>query len=424
MQRTILAAALGLLAACAPETTAPVRVQALVYNGSAYVPQEVQLTTVSDIVRMEGAAAKIIGGARIRSDPNDPELQGALTEDALGNALIKSSGRPVTANFINHEGVLWPADFHTWNIVTAYFNFEKSFDYFRIVGNIPSAELSEPTLYYFPEFTLADVSTEPLKDNALFFAPVQAFMVLPFESLQKAPLAINSGIMAHEYAHIVFNKKVYGGRRLPEPIIVWGGGGAAPAANLIKALDEGLADYHAFGVTCTMATGCDPRFLRTSFDDKLTGDRDLSRNDRCMTFELREQLQTAPLGNFTGRGLEYQLGSIIASALYQAGGSPDGHKVLTRSLVSTPSSAYSDENPNNLGLAQLARLAMTDQNRFNLTSVSAVIIKHVPEGPYRTAVCNELIDHLQIPAAGVAELLSSGTCPPEAQGGNTCPKLP
>jgi hypothetical protein len=420
MPRIILAVALGLLAACAPDTAAPVRVQALVLtSGGSYAPQEVQLTTVSDVVRMEGAAAKIIGGARIRSDPNDPELQAARTEEALANALLKSSGRPVTASFIDHGGVLWPADFHTWNIVTAYYNFEKAFDYFRIVGNLPAAELNEPTLYYFPSFTLAEVSSEPLKDNALFFAPVQAFMLLPFDALQKAPLAINSGIMAHEYAHIVFNKKVYGGRRLPEPIVLWGNGGTTPGANLIKALDEGLADYHAFGATCEFPTGCDPRFLRTSFDDKLTGDRDLSKADRCMSFELREQLQTGSLGTFTGRGLEYQLGSILASALYQAGASePNGHKVLQRALIS----AYSDESATNPGLAQLVRLSLNDQSRFNLVSVSAVLINHVPEGPLRRAVCNELIDHLQVPAT---ELVGFGKpCPPEAQGGNTCPKLP
>lgn len=419
----ILIAALVLLAACAPpETQTPTRVQALVLstNGS-YVPQEVQLKTVSDIVRMEGTVAKMLGGVRIIADPQDPELQAAQRapnpEEAYANALTKAKGRPVTASYIDHDGVLWPADFHTWNVVTAYYNLEKAYDYFHTVGNLPNADFGEPVpVYYFAEFALKDVSPDPLKDNAIFFSPTHSFMVLPFDELQRAPLAINSGIMSHEYAHLIFNQKVYGGAKLPFTIVEWGQQSSSPGANLMKALDEGLADYHGFGVTCTSATGCDPRFLRTSFDDGVTNTRDLSRSDRCMDFALRESLTLAGLSAFTGQGHEYRIGSILASALYQvAGQSPEQHKILQRAIIS----AYSDENPDNLGLRQLALLARADQSRFNLVSVSAVLIKHVTDLDMKTALCNELIDHLQVPANELA-----GVCPASAVGGTTCTRLP
>jgi hypothetical protein len=419
MHRTALIAALCLLCACEPVTPVPVKVRALVLSGNgSYVTQEVTLTTVSDPFRMEGTVATMIGGARIVSDSQDPELQAAQTEDQFAKALIKAEGRPVSANYIDQQGVLWPADFHTWNVVTAYYNLEKAHEYFNTVGNIPLADFGGPvTVYYFPDFILKDSNPEPLKDNALFFAPTQSFMVVPFDTLQKAPLSINSGIMSHEYGHLVFNKKVYGGRRLPDPIVLWGSLGASPGANLIKSLDEGFADLHGYGVTCESATGCDPRFLRTSFDDKLSNDRDLSKPDRCMDDFLREQLNTAPLASYSAQGLEYRLGSIIASALYKAGEGTGQRKVLLRALVS----AYSDETSSNQGLQQLVTLSINDQTRFNPVSVSSVIIKHITDTPLKTAVCNELIDHLQIPAA---QLVGPGLpCPPAAQGGNTCPKL-
>ncbi|MDY7229388.1 hypothetical protein [Hyalangium rubrum] len=419
MHRTLIVAALASLAACAPEPEAPVRVSALVLtNSGTYVPQEVQLTTVTNVVSMEGVVAKLVGGARIRSDSQDPELINAPTEEAFGNAMIKGGGRDVTASFITHDGVLWPADFHTWNMVTAYYNFEKAFDYFRTVGNIPLADFGDPiTVYYFPEFILADTSGEALKDNALYFPPVQAFMVLPFDELQRAPLAINAGIMAHEYSHLIFNKKVYGGRRLPEALIQWSGFAASPGANLLKSLDEGLADYHGFGTTCDSPTGCDTRFLRTSFDDKFSNDRDLAKSDRCMDVFLRTSLNQDNLSTFGGAGREYVVGSILASALYQAGqaGGLAQHKTLQRALVS----AYSDTTPNNPGLAQLVNLTLGDQTNFNLISASAVIINHITDLPLKTAVCNEFIDHLAIPASAL-----STVCPPSAQGGNTCPRLP
>jgi hypothetical protein len=423
MHRTVIAAALVLLAACEPVPEQPVKVRALVLSGNgSYVTQDVTLTTITDIIRMEGTVAKLIGGARVVLDPNDPELQRAQTEDAFAQALIKASGRPVTANWIQKDGVLWPADFHTWNLATTYYNLEKAQEYFNTVGNVPRADFGEPaTVYYFPEFVLTQNSSEPIKDNALFFAPTQSFMVVPFDALQKAPLSINAGIMAHEYSHFVFNKKVYGGRRLPDPIVLWGNSSVSPGANLIKSLDEGLADYHGFGATCASATGCDPRFLRTSFDDKVSSDRDLAKADRCMDLFLREQLNQDSLGAYTGQGLEYKLGSILASALYQAGQAsndrPEQHKVLQRAIVA----AYSDETTNNPGLKQLITQALNDQTRFNLTSVAAVLVNHVTDIPLKTAVCNQLIDHLQIPAA---DLVNSGVCPATTQGGTTCPRLP
>ncbi|MFL5350182.1 MAG: hypothetical protein ACJ8AT_35860 [Hyalangium sp.] len=420
MHRTVLIAALVLLASCEPPTQNPVKIRALVLSGNgSFVTQEVTLTTLDDPFRMEGSVAKIIGGARIVSDSQDPELLAATTEEQVANAMIKSAGRPVTASYIEKDGVLWPADFHTWNIVTAYYNFEQAYTYFNTVGNIPSTDFGGPaTVYYFPEFVLKDTSPEPLQDNALFFAPTQSFMVVPFNELQKAPLAINSGIMSHEYSHRVFNKKVYDGSRLPFPIVVWGSGSASPGANLIKALDEGLADLHGYGVTCHTATGCDPRFLRTSFDDKLSNDRDLSKTDRCMDIFLRDQLNNAPLAQFSGQGLEYKLGSILASALYQAGEGTGQRDVLLRAIVAS----YSDETANNPGLKQLITLSQNDQTNFNLVSVSSVIINHITDKPLKTAVCNEIIDHLQVPAA---QLVGPGLpCPAAAQGGTTCPRLP
>jgi hypothetical protein len=92
--------------------------------------------------------------------------------------------------------------------------------------------------------------------------------------------------------------------------------------------------------------------------------------------------------------------------------------MLQRAIIS----AYSDETANNLGLKQLISLVGNNQGDFNLTSVSAVLINHVTDRDLKTALCNELIDHLQIPAAN---LVGPGLpCPAAAQGGNTCTRLP
>jgi len=427
MLRTVIAAtaALGLAAGCAPDSTAPVKVSALVLSSNGqYVPQEVELKTISDIVGIKGTVADFQGGARIVIDSRDPDLNNATTPEGYANALLKNAGRDVSASYISQDGVLWPADFHTWNMVTAYYSMERAYDYFRVVGNIPAADFKEPvTTYYFPEFVLADLDKDPLSDNAMYFSVLESFLVLPFDKLQRAPLAINAGVIAHEYAHRIFNLKAYGGRQFPEALTTWQAAGASPGANILKSFDEGLADYHAYGTTCQTTQGgkgCDTRFFSTSFHGNLFGqvteDRDLARVDRCMDLSLLSQLYNQNLSEFSGN--EYRVGTLLASALYQAGEATGQRDVLLRAIVA----AYNDESTTTPGLYQLARAYIADQSRFTLSVAASAIITHITDLRLKEAVCNELMDHLQIPRA---ELVGNdpNMCPPSAQGGTTCPRL-
>ena len=426
MLRTVIAAtaALGLAAGCAPETSAPVKVSALVLNSNGeYAPQDVELKTVSDIVSLNGLVADFRGGARIVLDSQDQDLANARTPEAFVNALLKNEGHDVTASYINQDGVLWPADFHTWNMVTAYYNLERAFDYFQTVGNIPAADFKKPvTTYYFPEFVLADVDKDPLLDNALYFSVMESFLVLPFDQLQRAPLAINAGIIAHEYSHRVFNLKVYDGQPFPQALSLWAEAGSGPGANVLKSFDEGLADYHAFGTTCRATKGCDAKFFSTSFHDapydQIAKDRDLSRSDRCMTEALRAQLRNQSLSEFSGK--EYQVGTLLASALYQAGEGQGQREVLLRAIVA----AYNDPDPKTPGLLQLTQQYMNDQDKFTLAVAAGAIISHVTDLKLKEAVCNELMDHLQIPRELLVGTNNPALCPASSAPGNTCPRLP
>ncbi|HYO57510.1 hypothetical protein [Archangium sp.] len=416
MARKLTAAALATLAlSCAPETQKPMKVRALVLSSNGeYVPTEVELKTVTDIVSMEGQVVRLQGGAHIRMDSEDPELHAARTEEAFGRALLKDAGRPVTANYItDDQGVPWPADFHTWNLVTTYYNFERAWDYFTQVAAMPPAELPRTTAYYFPEFVLADSSDQPQRDNAIFFAPVKAFMVLPFEALQKAPLAINAGIITHEYAHLVFNRRVYDGRALPEPLGNWTGAGL----NVIKSLDEGLADFHAYVASCQTSFGCNTRVLATSFEGPSVEDRDLSKS-WCMGQELYQQLHTASFSTFAGR--EYQVGTILASALYKASAASAGDRqVLARAVVA----AYSNTDPAKPGLAQLARMALDDPQKFTLARALRAIVQHIPSGhdALKHTVCSNFATHLRIPVTDLSG--GEGDCP-ESTTINDCSMTP
>ncbi|NOK19247.1 hypothetical protein [Corallococcus carmarthensis] len=429
MLRTVITAAVGLTLAtgCAPDSTAPVKVSVLSRSSNGqYVPTQVELTTIEDVVGLKGTVGDLQGGARIVIDVNDPGLQNA-TEDTIADVLIKKSGHDVKASYISQkdektgEDVLWPADFHSWNMVTSYYNLERANEYFRTVANVKTVSFEpSPTLYYFPEFVQAQVSKEPARDNALFYPVLQSFLVLPFEKIQRAPLPLNAAVMAHEYSHLVFNRLAYAGQSLPQSLSTWGSQSPSQGANVLKAFDEGLADYHAYGATCRSPSGCDPRFMAPSFDggaySAVTDARDLSRGDRCMSALLYARVQQQDLGTFSADGAEYQVGTLLATALYQAGRSTGQEAQLQRDIVS----AYYDTTPGKEGIFQLTQIVLGDQSRFSLAVPAASIIAHISDLELRKAVCNEFMDHLQIPRA---DLIGDNLCPASAAGGTTCPNI-
>ncbi|MCY1079703.1 hypothetical protein [Archangium lansingense] len=417
---TAAAALATLTVSCAPPTQSPMKVRALVLSSNGeYAPTEVELKTITDIVAMEGTVLKMVGGAHIRLDSQDPEANAAKDEEAYLRALLKDAGRPVTASYnTDTAGVLWPADFHTWNLVTTYYNLERAWEYFTTIAEVKQADLPQTTAYYFPEFVLADTSDDPLVDNAIFFSPVKSFLVLPFKAIEKAPLALNASILTHEYAHLVFNRRVYRGSGIPAPIQQWGGvGGSTPGLNVLKSLDEGLADFHAYVASCQTSFGCNTRVLSTSFEGQLVEDRDLSKN-WCMSKELYTQLYG---GNFntTFSGREYQVGTMLASALYKASTSAADRQVLARALVA----AYADTDPLKPGLYELTRMYLDNQSEFTLSKAARAIVRHIPRGnvTLKNAVCTNLVTHLQIP---VTELTGDeDSCPESTTTTSACPSI-
>lgn len=409
---TAAATALATLVSCAPETRQPMKVRALVLSSNGeYVSTEVELKTVTDVVSLEGQTARFVGSARIELNGNDPEVQAATTEEALRKAMTKDSGRSITVSYLTDvQGVLTPEDFHSWNVTTTYYNLERAREYFNTVGNVPQTDLPQAPVYYFPEFLLAALSDKPQRDNALFFAPLGGFLVLPFDAVQKAPLAINASILTHEYAHYVFNRRVFGGRGLPPPLTTWSQEGTTPGLNVLKSLDEGLADYHAYVASCATRYGCNTKVLSTSYDEPLVSERDLA-TPRCMTTLLYRQLVNANLAD-TG-GLEYKIGTLLAHALYRTASTEAERQTLVRSVIES----YSDSDGTKYGLNQLASANINSQDAFTLALAARSIAAHVSTNDLRQRLCNSFANILQIP---VAQLTAGSVCPAATTAAGTC----
>jgi hypothetical protein len=234
-------------------------------------------------------------------------------------------------------------------------------------------------------------------------------LILPFdEQLQLVPLAMNTGVITHEYGHRIFNLAVYEGQLFPQPLGQWiGTGGPTTQINLLKAIDEGLADYHAYSQSCLSAFGCNPRFLESSFGSSVADQRDMSQPDKCMNTSLLSALCTLNINDFSAQSFQYQVGTDLAAALYQAGEITGEREVLQKAILGS----YTDTNPTSLGLQQLLYQNLNNPQCVTLGAVANTLLLHVPTGdPLQQQLCNEFMDTLQLTRADICPTQSTWPC--------------
>ncbi len=289
------------LAACAPSGDETTDVVVLAYQSKLdrYDRHVVQLQTIDDIVALKGSIADVVGRAEIDFDVSS-------VDDLFGE-----KGGEVKADFIDVDGVLIPADFHSLNMVTAYYNLERAALFFQERG-LNLKQYGKKRLYYFPKVNMYG---EQLKDNAFFSSILGGFAVLPFDEFQQLPLAINLGIMGHEFSHSVLNDYVCDSN--PYCLINDPTYSSNEAVNVLTAFDEGIADFMGAAITCGEDfTDCDPNFMAPSMPQASASARDLSRR-WCNTTVTKERLKD-DVNTFYAEGHAYVLGTVLASALWRA----------------------------------------------------------------------------------------------------------
>lgn len=419
---------LSLLAlACGPNPPAPVRVMAIIpVETGGYEPHEVSLETIGNLTTLKGSVAELVGAGRITLDPNDPiQRQGLemFSDEQLFDIIVKDKGVDVRGNFLERGGVQWPADFHTWNMVSTYWNFENAYLYFQdlLASQTPvqtPGELTKMRVFYFPELRLN--SDTPVTDNALYLPFIKSFAVAPFQKEQRIPMGMNLGIIGHEVAHKVWVKRVYDDQGIPKAISTWN----MEPFNLLKSLDEGLADFHGFGVTCRSLAGCRPDILTASVADQdYAKQRDVSRNDACLDEGLRSALKT-----FTGdqwiRARElYLYGNVWAATLYQAGSKAGGLSKVKAIQVALLG-AYNDDTANKTGFNQLINRNLNNQAVFTPEAVAEVIASHINDIDLRRSFCSEAMDRLQLQCMRSDCSDKVPSCPGTTRRGTTCKVLP
>ncbi|HLT31503.1 MAG TPA: hypothetical protein VK013_15815 [Myxococcaceae bacterium] len=419
MRRTTARSVLVLFAlsltACEPPAVSPTPVMVIARDANGqYRPQQVQVRSLTRPVTLEGTVARFLGAGRVVQDPEDPALQNVATYEQLADAILKNEGSPVRAHLYNQSGVMWPADYHSWNMATAYYLVERAADYFRDTSSVPESALDQTPIYYFPDVRF-NGSQEAERDNAFYVSLLDGLLFVPEKDIETVPLALNRGVMVHEYSHRIFNKLVHRGALMPEALTRWDTVGSTQGINVLQSLNEGLADYHAVSESCRSALeggyGCDTRFLADTFGEELANERDLALESRqCLSEALWVAVRDENHNDFTGRGAHYQVGTVIATALWQAGQKTGQQHAMEQAVLD----AYADPDLNNPGLAELIEASLADQTQFTLGAALDRIVAHVSDPPLRDAVCGELMDQVGLDRSVLPSCYASaqvdGTC--------------
>ncbi len=166
------------------------RVRIPIDNGSGkYVQSTVELKSVTSLSKMEGSAAVIKDRGSFKF------FQGT-------DSVESDPGYTPNAKFILSSGVYIPQDPESLLLTTTMAHFEKLKDFYDLRNST--------SLMKFPQNVMVQVDsssierlTGPSAHNA-FFIPGLSLFVFNLGGADSIPVAMNSGVIAHEYFHSVF----------------------------------------------------------------------------------------------------------------------------------------------------------------------------------------------------------------------------
>jgi hypothetical protein len=291
-----------LVAACDEDTT---QMRLLVYDKfiDSYALENVELTTLQDVHRLDGDATVLKGGL-------------SLVLNYENNTLDwKKNPSGVAFSAIRENGVLIPDSFDSLAMASIYYNMELSYLFFKedlLLGDV----LKRLPTYYSPKIrvTESDGSTLTMTDNAFYMKISdndRGFFIVPFEMFQWIPISLNSGIITHEYTHYVFDRLLLD--NIPALDI--------KSENFLRALNEAIADYMA------VARTSDPDFMAPSIPPNMFV---TPTCNALQNMELSRDISQPITENYTSamdewaRGVQdvnefcpYEIGLMLAGMFYQ-----------------------------------------------------------------------------------------------------------
>ena len=303
-----------------------VEMRLLVYDRAldTYALEDVTVKTLDSISKLDGDATVVRGGLSI------------VLDYQAGSLEWNDEGNRIAFGAVRENGVLVPDSFDSLAMATVYYSMELSYLFYK--DTLALAEQMPPRLptYYSPRVETIHPNGDRVveRDNAFYMKiddDERAFFVVPFEQFQWIPMALNSGIITHEYTHYIFDILVN------DKILTMDNA----SENFLRSLNEGSADYMAVVRTE------DPLYMSHTIPSGLfvtpecnaSKDMELTRNiANPETRNYNAVMDVLARSTVPNDYCPYEIGLVVAALLYEIAGSidsvntgePPTHKTLIR----------------------------------------------------------------------------------------------
>ena len=306
----------------------------------AFSLQTVTLRQVTDLYAGRGTQFDVKAGVILTRQADFGSLEGNYT---TFDELVRD-GQPRDGPDMNPQlsfdpllGRFVADDFDSLHYLTVLRNFEEAFDYFiDVIDDQSSASGTKGLVSFYGLVTAASWLPVPFTgaaDNAAYFAFADSWVTLRVWDQEGIPLAMNVGVIVHEFSHRVFFHNVFDTPAFPYWAAAFSGNEDESdplSLPIIRGVDEGLADIFAVGYAKH------PAYMSASLEDPaisvprfapIAALRDLEAD-----FAQSATYETVADGSFddsVGCGSlddgiagfnPYCLGTVLATTLWEAAG--------------------------------------------------------------------------------------------------------
>lgn len=281
---------IALLVSCSKESIpeGPVNAHILFSNDGNYQLGVVKIDSFMQAEYLVGANVEIRGGASVEISE---ELSGVFySEDP--DRIYASRGSKIKLDYDFKDDTIYPSDYTSMSLLAMFYNFEKTFAFWQNNYDLSVDEFGYTTIQNDPVLKASDNNNEiqsTMRTNAAFIGGIRDLWFFKESEFEKVPFKLNRGVMAHEFFHSVFDLYFFKPSNSDRLL--------GRAENVIRSINEGLADFFAYIVTS---------------NPKEIG---LSADILALTRNLPVSLDYASASFFCENN-PYCFGSVLASALY------------------------------------------------------------------------------------------------------------
>ncbi len=209
---------------------------------SGYQLVTVEFQTLTDPDAVRGTLGEVLGDAVVNALADDTDI---IDPSRRSNVYVES-GKTVSLDYDIKGNVIYPKNFDSMALLAMYYNFERTFEFWREKLGLTLADFGQSRLFYAPRMRVSENGTVlegTLKVNAAFVPGLRDFWFFKTSRLEGIPITMNFGVLAHEFSHSVFDMKF--GRKdttvyESESLI---------SQDELSGINEGLADFFSYVVT-------------------------------------------------------------------------------------------------------------------------------------------------------------------------------